>query len=143
MLSFRQYLIEIYRTADEAGKLLNRVLRKSNIKHSQPNLMFNIVPNMFSLTKDTEKKVSLSDEEFLKKKPIRKEVLVKNISSDQKLLFSDLLRKKIFGQIKKHNPDDVQLFKIGNKYLIADGNHRVAEARLKGWTHIEALVLEI
>tara|TARA_R110000868_G_scaffold94607_5_gene260962 strand:- start:1180 stop:1563 length:384 start_codon:yes stop_codon:yes gene_type:complete len=120
MLSFQQFIIETIRSKERAANLVDKIVSRqgSSIAMKQKN------------EKDVPRYEWNDYESKLRYVPISK---IKTIQSYVK-------RKDLKYQIHASNHDPIKLVKVGNDYMVHDGNHRLMAHKLLGLKKIKAHV---
>jgi len=71
------------------------------------------------------------------------DIPINNITSSESHLYKPQVDALVSGAQIKTSSDIPILYKVGNEYIVGDGNHRVTAELLKGNKSVKALVLDL
>ena len=144
MISFRQYIEEMAaRNQERALKLLGYIHSKQKSKGltgRDPDQMTNIVPRARERPNVSYMDLEMHFE-YSGSKP--RDVPVHTIISGQRTVSKNVVSQKVAGTWKQHDPEYPWMIQHRGVHYLLDGNHRVAQARLKGEKHIKAMVYDV
>ena len=142
MKSFREFLKENRRDRKTAIKVLNRIIPKHWKGESVPNL---VKWHPHDIHKDFhhDGKPIKDPWKHVREHGSIREVDLKTVVSAQDTISHKVLRRKVQGQWKEHQPETPYMYHHEGTHYMVDGNTRGSEKKLKGHRTIMARVADV
>lgn len=137
MKTFKQFLIEVERSAERALKLVDRLQKHSKFNAGTLGKYY-INPKEEHPQIKTLVKPLTSSERAGSHSTTIEDVPIKDIYTTQSTISSHVLKKKINNISNQHLPS---LYYINGRYKVDDGNHTISAHRALGKLTVKAKVM--